>query len=248
MGTVFYDNRTGNLAHGKVWQLLTADAFEYLVGDLGWDKSVDIKDCSLDKRHVTGYDYEICVDLFSGDEGDLGDFVPLLYGLHWEFLIVSERFARRLKTSPLTGYQLRPVRISDNQSSIRNPKLFWLVATGRGGVSHRLKVQGAPNLCPFCGKEPLICPACGILNGECLSCGQQAIVGPREPLTPNDRRLRSMADPPDEWVVEAKDWDGSDCFEVKQAGGFFLSNRAKEWLEATHTYPIDIKPALLNAM
>ena len=68
MGTVIYDNQTGNLVRGKVWHLLTGDDLDYLIGDLSWDKSVDIKDCPLDPRHVTGYDYEICVDLFSGDE------------------------------------------------------------------------------------------------------------------------------------------------------------------------------------
>ena len=52
MGTVIYDNQTGNLVRGKVWHLLTGDDLDYLIGDLSWDKSVDIKDCPLDPRQA----------------------------------------------------------------------------------------------------------------------------------------------------------------------------------------------------
>src|SRR5258708_9973216 len=105
-------------------------------------KSEECHDCPLDKRHVTDVRItEVRLTLYGGPR--LGDFVPEKnHGL----LIVTESFAERLKDSKLTGFACRPiVTVDDNQSSVKNPKLFYLGFTGEGGFSRRLKVPGAPN-------------------------------------------------------------------------------------------------------
>src|SRR5262249_9532430 len=198
----------------------------------------DVHGCPVDRRHVTSIVYEeIKIDLFGSE---LGDFVPEMFNQ-----IVSKRFAERLKTSKLSGYQLRPiVRVKVNQSRAKGPELLYLEFTGKGGFDRRLKIRNGKNLCPYCSQEPVVCAGCGEIQRECLNCGKKTLYLPNSSESSDKRGFRLEGYPPEVPVVEAKEWDGSDWFTC--GGAPFIGNRAKEWLERTHTYPIEVKKALLN--
>ncbi len=203
-----------------------------------------IKNCPRDKRHVTGFEYlSMPIDLF-GDR--LGDFVPHVDD---PLGIVSAAFAARLRKTHFTGYKLHPiVKILENESRVKKPELLFLEFLGKGGRSDRLVVKGAPNLCPHCGKVPMVCPSCGQINWpKCIDCDEWTLFLPELPDESHPKGFVVKGYPPDVAIVEGKDWDGSDFFRAGASGGVpFVSNRAKEWMEKTHTFPIKFKPALLN--
>ena len=245
-GVISYDDRSGKLVQGKVWQLdyaseaLLAEGF--VRAEVSEEKKEEIKNCPADKRHVTGYKVlEVLLDLFGGPA--VGDFV-----FAWGCPIISEQFARRLNGSKLTGYEIRPiVKVVFNQSRARAPKLLYLEFRGKGGItSHRYQIKGAPNLCPHCKKVPMLCPSCGELNTpQCVHCGQWTLFNPEAPEYSHPNGFRYGAGIPRELViVEGQQWDGSDFFRAD--GRACVSNRAKEWLEQTHTFPVAFQPALLN--
>src|SRR5690606_2592791 len=96
--------------------------------------------------------------------GRLSDFVP---SSTYDKIVVTEGFAERLKRSGLTGTQFLPLRIKVNQSLKPDPTLFVLQFAGDDCL-RPLKLQGAPNACPHCGKAPLICPECGFRQSRCF--------------------------------------------------------------------------------
>src|SRR5262249_24106863 len=140
----------------------------------------EIKDCSLYKDHVSDAQFtRISLDLFGGKL--LSDFVPVS---DFAFLVVSKKFADRLKMSGLTGYAIAAiVRIVCNQSEIPDPLLYYLDSTSNAGsVYQRWVVKGAPNLCPHCGKEPMVCPGCGKINWpRCFRCERLTMFRPDAP-------------------------------------------------------------------
>lgn len=243
-GTIYYDNTTGKLVSDKVWQM----SFSYSdinppIGEVVYaessEKTREIADCPRDKRHITDCQItEVALGLFSGKA--LGDFVPA-FGLP----IISDRLAKRLVETDLTGYEVQPiVKIEENQSGLKHPKLFYLAFVGKGGrYTSRLRIKDAPNLCPHCGKEVMLCPACGFFNDcECIGCGKITVFRPNNPDYSHPKGHLIKWPFPETLIIEGKEWDGSDFF----GGGCFVSNRCKEWLERTHTFPVAFKPALLN--
>ncbi len=244
MGTIRYDKTSGKLLKDRIWALRgyegSAGRYVYALLAEMW-RSEDLHDCPLDKRHVTGVRIpEVRLALYGGTR--LGDFIP---EMNSGLLIVSESFAQRLKQSKLTGFSCLPiVTVEDNQSSVRHPKLFYLDLTGQGGCSRRLQVRGAPNRCPFCGQEPVVCPGCGRIQRDCLSCGQLTLYLPKAKMGSREKGFRLDGYPPNVDIVEAKEWDGSDGFQ--SGGADYISDRAKNWLEETHTSLVQIAPALLN--
>src|SRR5260221_2336 len=174
-GIIRFDDWSGNLVSGKVWQMdfpgIFCDLDEKVYGTLasseGVARSRTLRECPLDSRHITSIkEVVVAIDLFSDN---LGDFVPCD-----EYSgIISASFANRLQKSSLTGYQIRSiVEIAYNQSQLRtDPKLSYLDFQGRGGRSNRLVIEGAPNLCPHCGKTSMVCLACGHTNWPtCIEC------------------------------------------------------------------------------
>jgi hypothetical protein len=253
-GVIEYDARSGKLIKGRVW-LFDLASFGTLLdkappgvvyakpaGDLD-SRTEAVRACPVSKRHVTDRKLlEIAVDLFGGD--CMGDFVPFSEGV---LPIISKRLAERLKGSKLTGYQVRPIiRIGSNQSGVRDVELFYLDFVGHGGRSQRWQVKGAKNLCPHCGREHMVCPGCGHLNWpRCVACDQLTLFRPDAPDYSHPKGLRLAKNGwPDVLIVEGQQWDGSDFFRADDC--FCVSNRAKEWLEQTHTFPVAFQPALLN--
>jgi hypothetical protein len=244
MGTVYYDDRSGKLVPGQVWQFGSADLgaletpWDFAYAELSKSDSEFVYECPINKKHSTGLrERSLVIDLFGKK---VVDFVPISLDLS---LVVSDRFIARLSASGLTGFAIKKVvQVAVNQCKEKDPRLALMEITGKAGRDHRWKIRGAPNRCPFCGHEPLICPTCGFHNHPCVVCDKPTLMGPDAKVPADDRRLRIEAFP-EVKIVEGTDWDGSDWFMV---GGMFISDRAKEWLERTHTFPIDIKPALLN--
>lgn len=108
----------------------------------------------------------------------------------------------------------------------------------------RWKVKDAPNLCPDCNKEPMVCPGCGRVNTPCCKlCDKWTVYNPKYPEY-SDPLGFSLVHLEGDRIVDGKQWDGSDWFRIE--GSPFVSNRAKEWMERTHTHPITFKPALLD--
>jgi hypothetical protein len=243
MGTIYYDGRSGTLLEGKIWAWVAPDVSEikcaYADEIVADSKLRELHECPIDRRHTTGSVFEeIRIDLFGYE---VADFVPEMGNE-----MVSKRFADRLKTSTLTGYRLEPiVHVKVNQSSTKNPELLHLEFAGKGGFNRRLKVRDGKNLCPFCGREPVICPGCGEVQRECLNCGKQTLYLPAAVSGFKDKRgFRLEGSSADTCVVEGREWDGSDFF---TCGGIpFISDRAKDWLERIHAHPFQVEEALLN--
>jgi hypothetical protein len=243
-GTIYYDTRSGKLLKNHIWQWASPSVLDLkcLRGELAKEpKSEWLHECPIDKRHEAGIKTtEIRIDL-------LGE--PLLGDLVHEYdvgpYIITEPFLRRLKESKLTGFGSSPiVEVVVNQTAFKTPKLFYLEIIGKGGFCRRLKVKGAANACPHCGKEPVVCPGCGRIQRQCLACGKNTLFLPGAPWADSDEKGFRFEGYPDIDIVQAKEWDGSDWFD--SGGMTFISSRAKDWLERTHTYPIEIKPALLD--
>ncbi len=253
-GSIAYDNRSGTLVPDQSWvfELWPTNPVE-MVGEAvyakpaweGKSRFVEVKDCPYDRDHVTDYrQVAITVDLFGGPT--LADFVPLSDD---PLPIISEQFAERLQTSALSGYRIMPiVQVTCNQTAIVEPKLLYLEFAGKGGIAHhRWKVTGAPNLCPHCHKVPMVCPGCGYINWpKCSNCRQLTLFRPDVPEYSHPKGFRLEESDLGEYVqiVEGSQWDGSDFFRVDRVT--CVSNRAKDWLEETHTFPVGFKPALLN--
>lgn len=248
--TMAYDAKSGILAPGKVWLLdlvdfgrLHAQNEKAIYAGLAASTDSqfeDVKVCPADPLHVTGHRcIKLALDLFGQDV--VGDFVPFPEGIQ---PIISGDFAKRLRQSGLTGFTIGPqAQVSINQSSVAGPKLFYLCVTGMAGFSGRWRISGAANLCPHCKIIPMICPGCGQTNWPfCENCGRKTLsnIAP-EYSDPLRFILDQYEGPP---IVEGKKWGGSDFFIAD--GMYCVSNKAKEWMEKTHTVPIAFGPALLN--
>jgi hypothetical protein len=200
--------------------------------------------CPVNSRHETALRCNrIVVDLFGGK--DVPYEVPM--GNHG-FTIISEKFAGLFKESSLSGYAVRDiVRIGTNQTGAPDPKLFLWEITGKGGHVKRFKVIGEPSTCPFCHLEPMVCPGCGRVNDPCFHCRNRTLIYPDETPGPNERRI-SCDFRTGPKIVEARDWEGADWFELtgNRAGGPFVNKKAKEWCEKNRIPYWTFEPALLN--
>jgi len=259
-GIIYYNHTKGRLVRDLVWtfDLVTGELLTMVKGIVYGEVAQikrnikQAKTCSVSKLHDTSFKpAAIRIDLFG--KNTLGDFVPLDDGLP----VISEPFALRLRTSKLTGWRVQPIvsigvnqswfpKRSDIRGDLANPKLFYLEFTGNGGQSHaRFDIANAPNECPSCHKEPMVCRVCGHRNWpSCVRCGKWSLFDPKDPEWSNPKGFVLKGYPPQEQIVEAKQWDGRDFF---RADGIpMVSKNAKEWLEKTHTFPIAFKPAVLN--
>jgi hypothetical protein len=251
MGSIRYDAASGTLRDGIIWEFVSAGDLEAAMeadrvyGEwTGREKAEDLHDCPVSKQHVTERRVlSVSIDLFGG--AVLGDFLSLT---NHGFNIVSRPFAERLKRSGLTGFATRKgVTINVNQSDAKDPEFFLLDVVGRGGFCTRWHVEGAPNSCPYCGREPVVCSGCYQLSKwECQQCGKEIYYDRDHPEQADGKKLlfdrySSIL------IVDGKNWDGSDWFLVDgDGGGWFVNRRAKSWFEATHTLDTKFKPALLN--
>lgn len=156
--SISYDRTSGELKDGIVWESRWISLTETLDKNLVYAKYHDarLRDVTLCHRgpeHATDVRVEwIKVNLFGGV---LGNFIQMAdHG----FLMVNEVFARRLKGSGLTGFELREVvELAENSSGIEAPRFLLFAITGKGGFCHRFKVQGDSNLCPKCRRSAVIC-------------------------------------------------------------------------------------------
>jgi hypothetical protein len=242
---ITFDAKRGVLRPDLVWQFdhfVRGGEFVYAALGTGAEQSQSRHKCQVDKRHVTRLEYDsIGVELRG--PGKLHDLVPM-YDEPLTF--VTQPFVDRLKESGLTGWSEQDiVRIEWHPPSLMAPRVLYLNVTGSAGRTNRFTVHGAPNLCPHCRRMPMICPGCGANNWpKCEDCDEWTLFLPKVPNCSHPAGFIIEGYPPEVCIVEGKQWDGSDWFHSD--GIIFVSNRAKEWLERTHTFPVAFKPALLN--
>jgi hypothetical protein len=245
-GRVIYD-RSGDVKEGVIWRLALEHLWE--VADKSWvchsssTAYVTGRDVPLCKRHpknhLKGMIFEsLTIPTLMGGSV-VPDFLPI--ALFMLCPVVSERFAVRLAESKLTKFEFKDiVKIQHNQSDLKSPSFRVMQVNGSGGrVDRRWKVIGVPNVCGHCGKGQIVCSSCGIYCGDCDVCGK-----PLASAATNYREgtlMRAMDDDP--FVVDESEWDGSDFFTVPH--NHFVTKRAKDWLESTHTFPLKLEPALL---
>lgn len=244
MLTLHYDNKSGKLVRDRIWQFCVTPLQEgYCWAEVMDSQHKEIVDCKINKAHkryeFTHVQLEI---LGGGPKALLGDFVPVDRG----FDVISEKFWKRLKESGLTGFSIKDVVTARDQAG-KDYRLFLLESTGRPHRvynSKRWRITNGENVCPQCEAEPIICPSCGEWTRTCTKT-QKQVIATADAAEYKRRRGKKMVllkgdFPPAPYVVEGKEWDGSDFF------GSFISDKAKLWLERTHTFPTDIRPALLD--
>ena len=248
-----YDGKSGQLVKNQVW-LLDVSSFptdigeQYVYAHGSYDQRAAVKsrhDCPLDKRHVTeSLTERLPLELFGRN---IADFV---IDVDEPEIIISDSFASRLEKTDFTGFRIRDgVIVSHFEPTIPpppKPKLWFLDMLG--GAGHNLKrmiFHGAPNLCPLCGKVPMICPGCGATNWpKCDDCDQWNLYLPEMPECSNPKGFLIRGYPPDIPIVDGSTWDGSDFF---RADGLpFVSKRVQEWFDRNHVTPDVLKPALLD--
>ena len=167
------------------------------------DSRMSVSGCD-DERHQQKFELDIaCVD-FSGGV-NIGDLVPAD-----EFLIVTESLARKIQSSDLKGFEVQPIEILVNQSSLSDDyPLFHISPRGKScvGPDYWLR-DDVPDQCPHCRHGPIFCRKCGFRMVMCFECGQQTLVAAFAHKGPNDKRLRLA--PHEGNIIDASQWDGSD--------------------------------------
>jgi len=184
------------------------------------DSRVSVSGCD-DERHQQTYELDIAEIDFSGGT-NIGDFVPTD-----EFLIVTERLARKTQTSDLKGFEVQPVRILVNQSGLPDDyPLFHISPRGRSCVRPDYWLRDdVPNQCPHCGHGPIFCRKCGFRMVNCFLCGQQTLVAAFAHKGANDKRLRLA--PHEGLIVDASLWDGADFMPFLVV----TAKVVKQWIE-----------------
>jgi hypothetical protein len=90
----------------------------------------------------------------------------------------------------------------------------------------------------------MVCFGCGKTNWpRCDKCDELTLFRADAPEYSHPRGyqlIHDAASPPVP-IIEGNLGDGTDFF-----GSSFVSNRAKNWMEETKTFPVELKPALLN--
>jgi hypothetical protein len=250
MGRIRFD-RTGDLVENVVWCFDVVTDWErweeqgWLYGEWsGKREHEEIRDCRSDRSHVTATRLKkVTIDLEPGKI--VPDFLALT---NHGFSIASSEFARKLRVSDLTGYELVDgVEICVNYGAIENPKLYIFDVSGRAGSCRRWKVEDAPNVCPYCNKEPILCSERGWRSFfDCPRCGKRVHHGGGFLVEPDGLSLL-LEEEPTKPIVEARAWDGKDLFCVRgHGGGWFANRRAKAWFDRTHVIGVEFEPALLN--
>ena len=251
MGSISYDSKRGRLVPGLVWRFgIVADwekALEagMIFGEwLGTEREDSLHDCPSDKSHQTGTTTTFLDIGLRGGKG-LPDFLALS---NHGFPIVSSVMAKRLRASQLTGYDLSDgVAISDNTSKAKDVDFELFHVVGKGGFCTRWRIEDAPNVCPYCEKEPILCPGCGWREFFwCPRCKRRVHHGGGYEIAPDGKNLELKPEP-DKWIVEAKEWDGSDLFNVPgHGGGWFANRRAKAWFDKCHILGVEFDEAFVN--
>jgi hypothetical protein len=252
-----FDKDAGKLMPNRVWLLDTATFDATKQGELtyalcsytGQNERRELHECPLDKQHVTGYKCErLFLDLFGTK---LADVIIVADDVEY---VVSKEFAGRLEKSALSGYRVSStIIVNDHDHSIGNrygvpviPELVCLEINGKArGDAKRLRIHGAPNKCPHCGKVAMVCPFCGETNWPtCANCDQRTLFIPNDRINSDANGFLISGYPPELSVVDGETWDGADFFMAD--GAAYVSNRAKQWFDKMGVAPNVLRPALLN--
>ena len=173
-------------------------------------------------------------DLFDGPA--VADFV-IDVTIGW--LLVTSGFARLLRETTLTGYDLRPFKVIVNQSEVPKIELFHLQPCGFN-CERPPHITRGENLCPFCKRSPVFCSTCGNRWFTCPNCRSQMHVTPGY-QGPDDKRLLIQRNSRNGGILDGNRWDGSDF--MTSHDHMYFSGRAFEWMMTIHAGPLVGIPA-----
>lgn len=180
--------------------------------------------------------------IYIADAGDIcggarvSEFIPNLMDL----VICSDSFRRTLEKSAFSGYRIRPFKeLEENQSALKDPKLFYLFTTGYNCIRFPT-IIGGRNECRYCGYSPLLSSEGFNVPFRCERCGQDVAISAKLHEGENDFRYPVRKRDNLNHILDGHRWDGSDFI----GGGYsnFISKRVLDWLLATHAAPFYAHP------
>ena len=156
------------------------------------------------------------------------------------WLLVTTEFARLLRATALTGYDLRTLKVNVNQSDVPDIGLFHLQGVGEN-CERPPRVVGVENRCPSCRSAQVVCETCGCRWFTCPSCKREMYVTPARYQGDGDKRLLIEPFSRNGGILEGHRWDGSDF--ITSHHHIYLSKRAFEWMMRIHVGPLIGIPA-----
>lgn len=156
----------------------------------------------------------------------------------------SRTFADRINAAGLTGLRFERTKVelvvdranTPVEASFDTDLVEWLwIGTPCSRIA---TIEGAPNVCPFCGFGTIVCSECGYVQDDCLKCGD-FVFKPNDSGKPGLRMLPGRDNPE---IVEGRLWDGSDAICGRSYRIGFVTRRLVEFLLAVHAAPFMATP------
>ena len=144
-----------------------------------------------------------------------GPYVPkFVYDMSGLTVVVNRAFRDEILQSDLLGVVPLPLSAPSgfNQSVVKYPDLYYLECDGRSCYRRPKVVPPSPNECPFCGWGPVVCPSCQHVEWNCPECKNRLVVPLVDHQGVGDKRFAAPGAPPRGWVINGREWDGSDVF------------------------------------
>ncbi|MBN69942.1 MAG: hypothetical protein CME32_11780 [Gimesia sp.] len=220
---------------------------QWFRGEISDEKFRANKRCQLDKNHVTE-EYASYLKLKPEyDENTLYSEFNLVSSMHYQYPIVTESFKERIEKSGLKGADFLPLTVDSHcrEKYPDAPLLFAIQFMGKK-CTRQLRIQGAKDECPFCGRQNLFCKECGFSNLQCPDCSNYVATSIDGHKGPNDKRLKfSPVTQRRFQIMEGHKWDGADFI---YGGGFsstypnIVSKRALDWLLSVHAVHFCARP------
>jgi hypothetical protein len=160
----------------------------------------------------TGFAYEDSNDPSLVYIERVGPYVPPVYSCS-QYLLVSEKFAKRLEQSDLKGFTLRETRYK------KVVKIDW----------EKWDFDEEPEKYPR-GGEPENYILAGRHNPKLMEVMEKILCFQLDSETLTGRKSRVVSGRDELFIIE-NSWTGNDIFLTKGAGYIFFSEKAKQWFE-----------------
>ena len=200
-----------------------------------------VHNCKRYQSHGYSYLTNLRTDIFGGD------YVPKMIAAGSLAILINKDFRGDLLKSNLVGYSTMLLPIVANQSKLKYPEIYHLEFLGKECHQKREVHIPADNRCPFCGWEPVVCPECFDIKYECPSCKKITTEVSKKHGGVGDKRFIITGGPPEGWVIEGNEWDGSDFISMPtHICPFIISGRALDFLISVKAFPFVAKPCFVD--